>query len=71
MTKRECAIIEPYTGMCMLTGEDMDLFYKYISEKMGQPIYTHEIPYLFDSIRKAAEPDFIELCRTATEGEPW
>lgn len=55
----------------MLAGEDTALFYKYISEKMGQPIYTHELPYLFDSIRKAAEPDFIELCKTATEGEPW
>lgn len=55
----------------MLAGEDTALLYKYISEKMGRRIYTHEIPHLFDSIRKAVEPDFIELCRTATEGEPW
>lgn len=55
----------------MLAGEDTALLYKYISEKMGRPIYTHELPYISESIKKAAEPDFIELCRTAMEGEPW
>lgn len=69
MTKRECAVIMVYTGTCMLTGDDLDYFYEYISELMGRPVYTHELPALADDLKEKAKPDFIRLCREATEPE--
>lgn len=69
MTKRECAIVEAFTGICMLTGKDTDIFYKYISDKLGFLIYTHELAdkEVQEKIKEAARADFIELCRTATD----
>lgn len=32
MTKKEAVVIEAYTGVGMLTGEDRNLFYKYINQ---------------------------------------
>ena len=69
MTKRECAIVMAYTGYCMLKGEDFDLFYEYLKEIMGRPIFTHEIPIFEKEIKKAAEADFMALCKNATESE--
>lgn len=43
MTKREAAIIELYTGICMLTGDDRKYVYAYARELMGRPILTHEL----------------------------
>ena len=42
MTKREAAIIELYTGICMLTGDDRKYVYAYARELIGRPILTHE-----------------------------
>lgn len=68
MTKRECAIVEAYTGICMLTGEDTRYFYEYIKDKLGFLIYTHELAdkEVQQKIKDASKQDFIELCRTAT-----
>lgn len=63
MTDREKAIVEAYTGVCMLTGEKTNEFYKYLAELFGRPVYTHEIGFLSDEIRARAKGDFIELCR--------
>ena len=60
MTKRECAIVSAYTGI--LCG-DFSEFHKYIEEKMGRPVYTHEFAYkeLWNVIRELSKEDFCNL----------
>ena len=65
MTKRECAIITAYTGVAMVEGEDLDLYYQYLADLFGRPVYTHEIPFLAEEIKRRSTPDFIALCREA------
>jgi len=68
MTKRECAIVMAYTGVCMLAGkENLPIFYEYIEEKIGRPVYTHELPELAEEIKEKTERDFLKLCKTATD----
>jgi HEPN domain-containing protein len=67
MTKRECAIIMAYTGVCMLAGENFSIFLNYVEEKLGRPVYTHELPELADEIKEKTERDFLKLCKTATD----
>lgn len=69
MTKRECAIIMAYTGVCMLKGDNLKYFYEYVSELMGKPMHTSEIGEQADIIKALAKDDFFELCATATDGE--
>lgn len=63
MTKKETVVIEAYTGVCMLTGNDRNLFYKYINQLMGRPVYTHELPALSNEIKEKAKSDFINICK--------
>lgn len=65
MTKRECAIVTAYTGVAMVEGEDLDLYYQYLADLFGRPVYTHEIPFLAEEIKRRSTPDFIALCREA------
>ena len=67
MTKRECAIVMAFTGTAMLRGDDLDEFYKYVAEKMGRPVYTHEMAMLSEEIKEAARNDFLQLCQNASE----
>lgn len=69
MTVRECAIVEAFTGICMLTGNKRKYFYEYIEEKLGRPVYTHELAddNICEKIKTAVYDDFIELCRTSKE----
>ena len=67
MTKRECAVIMTYTGVCMLTGDDIKYFYEYIAELIERPAFSHEIPSLSDDLKEKAKPDFIRICREAAE----
>lgn len=69
MTKRECAIVMAYTGVCMLKGDDLKHFYSYVTELMSRPVFSHEIGKQADTIKEAAKDDFINLCATATDGE--
>lgn len=63
MTKKEAVVIEAYTGVCMLTGDDRSLFYKYINQLMGRKVYMYEILALEREIKEKAEPDFIKICK--------
>ena len=65
MTERECAIVMAYTGVVMLAGDNLKVYYKYISEVMGRPIYSHELAVksIQKEIKEAARADFISLCR--------
>lgn len=69
MTKKECCIIMAYTGVTMLTGEDLGLFYKYVQKilKLKRSPYTHEIAFRADDIKNAARQDFINLCSNASD----
>lgn len=69
MTKRECAIVMAYTGYCMLSGDDLEIFNKYAEEKMDRPLYTHEYYTLAKEIQKRAKEDFLELCQSARDEE--
>lgn len=68
MNKRECAIVEAYTGICMLAGTERKYFYEYLQEKFNRPVYTHELAdkSFQDEVKEAAAKDFINLCRNAT-----
>lgn len=46
MTRREATIVSAYTGYFIGGREDL---YKYLSELIGRPVYTHEIPAVLDS----------------------
>lgn len=62
MTDRERAIVMAYTGTVMLCGDKLDIFYEYVSEKMGRSVYTHELFRNMDTIKELAKSDFLGLC---------
>ena len=65
MTDREKAIVMAYTGICMLKGEKIDVFYQYLDELYDRPVYTHEWVTL--DIKEKSKSDFLQLCK---EEEP-
>lgn len=62
MTNRERAIVMAYTGVCMLAGDNLSEFYKYLEELFDGPVYTHELLYLEDTIKEKSRNDFLKLC---------
>ena len=65
MTDREKAIVMAHTGVCMLAGAKISVFYQYLYELYGRPVYTHEFVTL--DIKEKSKPDFLQLCK---EEEP-
>lgn len=63
MEKREAVVIETYTGIVMLTGDDRKYIYEYAEKLLGFPIFTHEFPKYADKLKELSKPDFIEICR--------
>lgn len=63
MTDREKAIVMAYTGYTMLTGEKLKIYYDYLRELLGRPVYTHELAYMDRVISAAAKDDFEKLCK--------
>ena len=63
MTKREAVVIETYTGIVMLTGDDRKYIYEYAEKFLGFPISTHEFPKYEDKLKELSKPDFIKICR--------
>ena len=73
MTDKEKAIVMAYTGTAMLVGDKFDIFHQYIEEKMGRPIWTHELASkkVWEEIKEATREDFTRLCReTSSEVIP-
>lgn len=64
MNDRERAIVMAYTGCAMLTGDKFGIFHEYIEEKLGRPVFTHELAYddVVALIKEKAREDFIGLC---------
>ena len=63
MTEREGAIVSAYTGVLAC---DFDVLHAYIEEKLGQPVWTHELADkdLSERIKEAAKADFLAICPT-------
>ena len=68
MTKQECAVIMAYTGVIMLKGNDLGIFYEYIEHICGRPIFTHELSSkkTLNEIEEKSKSDFLRLCSQAT-----
>lgn len=69
MTKQECAIVMAYTGTVMLTGDNLTIYYKYLNDIMGRPVYTHELAFkeIQKQIKEKSMDDFLKLCREASD----
>ena len=69
MTLREKVIVETYTGICMVTGEEREEIYKYWAELMGRPVYTHELASkeIQEELKAKSKDDFIALCKNSVE----
>lgn len=69
MTKQECAVVMAYTGVAMLQGDDLWLFYAYIKELLGRPVWTHELAQaeVLDEIKTKSRADFVKICAEATD----
>lgn len=65
MTDIEKAIIMAYTGYVTLTGDKQKIFYDYVSDLIGRPVFTHELPGLSNVIQEAAKADFTEICKAS------
>lgn len=61
MTNRERIIVSAYTGYLMCDFNDV---HRYIEEKLGRPVWTHEMGYpeMQKAIHEASEDDFLALC---------
>lgn len=49
----------------MLQGEKLKYFYDYVSEILGEPVWTHEFYIRADEIKEKSKIDFIRLCAEA------
>ena len=69
MTLKERVIVETYTGICMVTGEDREELHKYWAELMGRPIFTHELASkeIQEELQAKSKDDFIALCRSCVD----
>ena len=61
MTKEERLIVSAYTGVLMT---DMGDLHDFIEEKLGRPVYTHELAdeLVVKELKKAVKKDFLKLC---------
>lgn len=62
MTDREKAIIMAYTGYATLVKDKLQIFYDYVAELIGRPVFMHELTQLADTIKGAAYIDFVKIC---------
>lgn len=69
MTNREKAIVMAHTGICMLEGEKLGVFYQYLNELYGRPVYTHKWAIL--DIKEKSKPDFLQLCKEEEPERRW
>lgn len=63
MTKHEAVIIETYTGVVMLTGDNRKYVYEHAEKLLGFPIWTHEFTEYADKLKELSKPNFVEICK--------
>lgn len=61
MTKEEKLIVSAYTGVLMTDFHDLC---KFIEEKLGRPVWTHELTneLVVNQLKEAVKEDFLKLC---------
>ena len=61
MTKEEKIIVSAYTGYLMC---DISEVHKYIQEKLGRPIWSHEFAFksVQEEVKEKTKEDFLRLC---------
>jgi hypothetical protein len=61
MTDQERIIISAYTGYLMCNFNEV---HKYIEQKMGRPVWTHEMAAVSfaQELRAKMKDDFLSLC---------
>lgn len=62
-TKREFAIMQAFTGLTFLNGENWDYFMEYVKEKYGREIFTGELVKLATDLKEKSREDFENLCQ--------
>lgn len=70
MTNQERIVVSAYTGYLMCDFNDV---HKYIEEKLGRPLWTHELaePGIQQEVHDAVKEDFLALCgRGKDENKP-
>lgn len=70
MTQQERLVVSAYTGVLMT---DFSLVHKFIEEKLGHPVWTHEFARddTWEEIRFCLKPAFLALCgRGESETRP-
>ena len=68
MTTQEKIIVSAYTGCLMCNFTEV---HKYIEEKLGRPVWTHELarPEMQELIQEVCREDFLALCNDTDELE--
>lgn len=61
MTHKERVVVSAYTGYLLCDFADV---HSYIEEKLGRPVWTHELANdnVFKDIQDAVREDFLALC---------
>lgn len=61
MTKHEKVVVSAFTGVLMC---DFDDLHSYIEEKLGRPVFTHELAdkQIAEEIKLAAKDEFLAIC---------
>ena len=69
MTKREAVVVEMYTGICMLVGNDRKLVYQYAEELLGFPVMTHDFANteIVNKLKELSKKEFIEICKNLVD----
>lgn len=69
MTKREAVVVEMYTGICMLTGNDRKLAYQYAEELLGHDVFTHDFANkdIVNKLKELSKPEFIRICKNLVD----
>ena len=69
MTKREAVVVEMYTGICMLVGNDRKLVYQYAEELLGFPVMTHDFANkdIVNKLKELSKPEFIRICKNLVD----
>lgn len=65
MTKHEKIVVSAYTGILMCDFGDL---HQYIQEKLGRPVWTHELASseVQDEIKEKTKADFLALCKDSS-----
>lgn len=68
MTEKERIIVSAYTGYLLC---DFIKVHEYIEEKLGRPIWTHELANeeIQEEIRDKCRDDFVELAEKREEDD--